>query len=562
MSSPVSVGDVLGGKFRVQRVLGTGGMGVIVAAFHLQLEQEVALKFLLADAAKQPEVVARFAREARAAAKIQSEHVARVLDVGTLETGAPYMVMEYLEGEDLDGVLKREGRLALVDTVSWMLQACEAIAEAHAMGIIHRDLKPANLFLAERSDGSRSVKVLDFGISKVSMEGQVADASLTRTSAVMGSPMYMSPEQLRSSRDVDARADIWALGITLYELICGKGPFSSGTVPEVCAAILKEAPQPPRELRDDLPPGLEAVILRCLEKDVAKRYANVAELALALLSFAPPGSEVSIERISRVLQKGARALRGGTFAGPEAGPLEPTKLTPASPLELAATKPSRPGASMAEALAETKLERGAPGSAAGADPSATGNATSISALDARQSGAPPERSRAGLVIGAVLVAVAMAAGAAAFMRGKPPSTPEVTTAAEPPDPPGSAAPPQETAPAAAPLAEPPVPPPVAAEASAAPGVEKAAPVEKAPIDPRKLPWGKKPGAAASASASAAVSATPSASAAAVAPSADASATPTSSPSAAPSAAASAAPSAAPKTTPKAPSSAGAGSAKP
>ncbi|MEJ7729699.1 MAG: serine/threonine-protein kinase [Polyangiaceae bacterium] len=549
MSSPVSVGDVLGGKFRVERVLGTGGMGVIVAAFHLQLEQEVALKFLLADAAKQPEVVARFAREARAAAKIQSEHVARVIDVGTLETGAPYMVMEYLEGEDLDGLIKREGRVALVDAVSWVLQACEAIAEAHAMGIIHRDLKPANLFLAERSDGSRSIKVLDFGISKVSVEGQMADASLTRTSAVMGSPMYMSPEQLRSARDVDARADIWALGITLYELVCGKGPFSSGTVPEVCAAILKEAPQPPRELREDLPPGLEAVILRCLEKDVTKRYANVAELALALLSFAPPGSEMSIERISRVLQKGARSLRGGgSFAGPEGSPVEPIRGTPASPLELAATNLSRPGPALAEALAETKLEHSTPGAAVAADPSATANATSISALDARPGGAPPERSRAGLVIAAVLLVVAAAAGTTALIR-KPAATPEVTTAGEGVEAPVPPEPPVETAAAAAPALPPAVgTPPVAAEASAAPTAQKA------PVDPRKQPWGKKPGAAASASASAA----PSAAAADEAPSAEPGPTPSSTPSAAPSTA----PSAAPKTAPKASSSAAAGASKP
>src|SRR5262249_54974882 len=156
----------------------------------------------------------------------QSEHVARVLDVGTLDTGAPYMVMEYLEGEDLDLALKAKTVLSLHEVVRYILQACEAVAEAHALGIIHRDLKPANLFLAERADGSRSIKVLDFGISKLMPEGQAVDASLTKTHAVMGSPMYMSPEQLRSARDVDARADIWALGVILYEMLCGKGPFS------------------------------------------------------------------------------------------------------------------------------------------------------------------------------------------------------------------------------------------------------------------------------------------------------------------------------------------------
>ena len=174
MSAPVKEGDVLGGKFRVERVLGTGGMGVIVAAYHLQLEQHVALKFLLPEAAKEEGVVLRFAREARAAAKIQSEHVARVLDVGTLDTGAPYMVMEYLEGHDLDQLIKSRGPLPAPEAVGYLMQACEAVAEAHALGIVHRDLKPANIFVADRADGRKSVKVLDFGISKVMQIGRAS----------------------------------------------------------------------------------------------------------------------------------------------------------------------------------------------------------------------------------------------------------------------------------------------------------------------------------------------------------------------------------------------------
>ncbi|HVY44480.1 MAG TPA: serine/threonine-protein kinase, partial [Minicystis sp.] len=319
MAAPVSEGQVLGGKFRVERVLGTGGMGVVVAAFHLQLEQRVALKFLLPEAAKEEQVVQRFAREARAAAKIQSEHVARVLDVGTLDTGAPYMVMEYLEGRDLDDAIKADGPLPVQVAVGYLMQACEAVAEAHALGIVHRDLKPANLFVAERADGKRSIKVLDFGISKVLPHAQAsAEPSLTATSAIMGSPMYMSPEQLRSSRDVDVRADIWALGIVLYEMLTGANPFESGTVAEVCASILKDKPKPLSALRDDVPDGLEAVILRCIEKDPDKRYANVAELTVALLSFGPPGCEHSIERVSSVLRnvslRSAQVARAGTPA--------------------------------------------------------------------------------------------------------------------------------------------------------------------------------------------------------------------------------------------------------
>src|SRR4051812_29611172 len=209
----VREGDVLAGKYRVDKILGAGGMGVVVAAHHVQLDERVAIKFLLPEALGNAEAVARFAREARAAVKIKSEHVARVIDVGTLETGAPYMVMEYLEGGDLSQVLASRGPLPVEEAVEYVLQACEAIAHAHALGIVHRDLKPANLFLIRRPDGTNAIKVLDFGISKV-MPGKSAssDNAMTRTRTVMGSPLYMSPEQMASTRDVDGRTDLWALG--------------------------------------------------------------------------------------------------------------------------------------------------------------------------------------------------------------------------------------------------------------------------------------------------------------------------------------------------------------
>src|SRR6188768_2962187 len=201
-------GHVLAGKYRIERVLGQGGMGVVVAATHLQLGERVALKFLLPQAIHNPEAVERFAREARAAVKIKSEHVARVSDVGLLESGAPYMVMEYLEGYDLSTWLQQRGPLPVEQAVEFILQACEAIAEAHALGIVHRDLKPANLFVIQRADGVLSVKVLDFGISKAT--GLIGSGDMTTTSAVMGSPYYMSPEQMGSTKDTDTRADIWA----------------------------------------------------------------------------------------------------------------------------------------------------------------------------------------------------------------------------------------------------------------------------------------------------------------------------------------------------------------
>src|SRR5450432_3197834 len=243
-------------------------MGVVVRAHHLQLDQRVAIKFMLREALANPEAVARFAREARAAVRIKSEHVARVSDVGTLENGAPYLVMEYLEGSDLSAWVERDGAMPIEQATEFVLQACEAIAEAHALGIVHRDLKPANLFVVRRADGLWSIKVLDFGISKVSSHGASgADAHLTRTAAVMGSPLYMPPEQMASSKSVDARADIWALGIILYELLTGKAPFVGDTLPEVCVKIATEPPPALRSFRPELPPALEAVILRCLEKD-------------------------------------------------------------------------------------------------------------------------------------------------------------------------------------------------------------------------------------------------------------------------------------------------------
>jgi eukaryotic-like serine/threonine-protein kinase len=307
METPIAAGSVLAGKYRVERVIGEGGMGVVIAAFHEGLKQKVALKFLHGAHARNHEVVARFLREGRAAAQIQSEHVGRVTDVGTLDNGAPYLVMEYLDGSDLSGLLRKSGTLSVDDAVDYVLQACEAIAEAHMVGIVHRDLKPANLFLTARRDGSPCVKVLDFGISKVSASAGDTEA-LTRTTGTMGSPLYMSPEQLRSARDVDARTDLWAIGVILFEILTGQQPFLADEVPQLTIKIVMEPPTPLRSLRPDVPPGLDSVIMRCLEKDPAGRYSNVGELALALAPFASRRSRLSIDRIVGVLQSAGIAL--------------------------------------------------------------------------------------------------------------------------------------------------------------------------------------------------------------------------------------------------------------
>ncbi|MEO8903019.1 MAG: protein kinase, partial [Polyangiaceae bacterium] len=292
--------QLIAGKYRIERVLGRGGMGVVVAAHHVVLDQVVAIKFLLPEALGSAEAVARFEREARAAVKIQSEHVARVTDVGRLETGAPYMVMELLRGRDLEVLLRERGPLPLTDVADYVLQAGEAIAEAHGLGIVHRDLKPPNLFLTERADGSSCIKVLDFGISKLTSANSSGDQGMTSTSAVMGSPLYMSPEQLMSARDVDMRTDIWALGVICFELLTGKLPFEAETLPQLCMAISLSAPTPLRSYRPDLPLEVEAMVLRCLNKDPGKRYATVAAFAADLVKFAPQHARLSAERIERL----------------------------------------------------------------------------------------------------------------------------------------------------------------------------------------------------------------------------------------------------------------------
>jgi serine/threonine protein kinase len=350
MEAPVSVGEVLAGKYRVDRVLGMGGMGVVVAAYDLMLERRVAIKFLLNDALQNPEIVARFAREARSAVRIESEHIARVIDVGVLPVGAPYIVMEYLEGNDLAHRVATQGAVPVEEAVDYLLQACEAVAEAHALGIVHRDLKPANLFLTRRADGTNFVKVLDFGISKVTSgaHGSQPDLSLTKTSAVMGSPMYMAPEQMRSTRAVDPRADVWALGVILYELLSGKMPFEATTMPELCALVLTEQPPPLRDRCPWVPPAVAAAIDRCLQKEPGLRFANVSEFANALVDFGPQKSRASAERISRVLRAAGVATHS---------------LAPQSP---AAAVDPRPGESTSAAWSPTTTGSGRRGNVASA----------------------------------------------------------------------------------------------------------------------------------------------------------------------------------------------------
>ena len=292
-------GDVVAGKYRVESVIGQGGMGVVLGAQDTSLGRRVAIKFLSPGKSRNDSAVARFVREARAAASIQSEHVVRVFEVSTLPNGASYIVMEHLSGGDLSQVLDSRGPLPFQEAVDYLLQACEAIGEAHGYGIVHRDLKPQNLFLMTSPDGLPFVKVLDFGISKA-----VDDLApnLTSTDAVMGTPLYMSPEQVRSLKNVDLRSDIWALGAILFELLTNAPVFEAATVTALCAAIAMDPPIPLRAKRPDAPAALEAVILRCMHKDPLGRYEDVAALAEALAPFASERGHVSVARIARVVR--------------------------------------------------------------------------------------------------------------------------------------------------------------------------------------------------------------------------------------------------------------------
>ncbi|MFO0743109.1 MAG: serine/threonine-protein kinase [Labilithrix sp.] len=295
-TSPINVGDIVD-KYRVERLLGVGAMGVVAAARHTTLDQVVAIKFLIEHKFGTPEEsIARVLGVARAAAKIQSDYVCRVSVVGMLTSGIPYMVMEYLEGNDLEEELMNRGQLELGEAVDYILQALDAIAAAHSLGIVHRDLKPANLFLARRPDGSRRVKVLDFGISK---GAGPTKQRITRDTRALGTPAYMPPEQIREPMGVDHRADIWALGAILYESITGQMAFVGNNVKEVLDRVLAEDPCPIPQLRPETPAALVGSVQRALVRDRDQRWATAAMFARSLSpfgSFAVLGSLANVQR--------------------------------------------------------------------------------------------------------------------------------------------------------------------------------------------------------------------------------------------------------------------------
>ena len=392
-------GEVISGKYEIVRVIGEGGMGVVFEAKHLKLHQRVAIKMLLPDMLTHDVIVSRFEREARASGQLRNRHTVRVIDVDVTAQGLPYMVMEYLAGHDLQTELDLRERLPVDEAVHYMLQACAAMVEAHQLGIVHRDLKPANLFLALEPDGRDAsaarlviVKVLDFGISKLHVEG---DVRLTVAESVIGTAMYMSPEQVRSSGEVDARTDIWALGIILFELISGRPPWL-GSPTQLAAMVVSEDAPDVRTYAADVPAEVAAIITKALKRDPNERYADVRQLALALTPYAPAG--------------GARLPSSMRFAQASIAPPR-VSLRPAA-LEDANTILQAP------AVSESRMGGGGPGTTPGWT----------------QSGQPAARNRTLLIgfVAAFVVGLFIVGGVAtAWVRSHPTAAAEPSSAVVP-----------------------------------------------------------------------------------------------------------------------------------
>ena len=310
MAEIPKVGETLRGKYRLEGVLGEGGMAVVFRATAPSAPAGVAVKVLRPEMLAMPDLAARFERETRTASRLTGPHLVRVVDVDTTESGLPFMVMDLLEGHDLAEELDLRGPLPPDEAVAYVRQACDAMTEAHELGVVHRDLKPSNLFLCDEDD-TRTVKVLDFGISKVVGKGAEEDIRTTHADTSVGTPLYMSPEQVRSSTDVDARTDVWSLGVILYELLVGRPPFTGSTT-TATAMILAQEPEPPSTLRTDVPKELDALIARALSKRAGERYADTAAFAAALLPFAPP-SPIGGERLARIVAE-AHANRDARLA--------------------------------------------------------------------------------------------------------------------------------------------------------------------------------------------------------------------------------------------------------
>jgi serine/threonine-protein kinase len=295
----------LSAKYQIVSKLGQGGVGRVLLARNLHLKSVVAIKLLAVQAT---DSAARLVREARAVAALRSQHVARVIDVEVPANGAPFIVMEYLRGRDLAQLIAVGGALPAPVAVDYMMQALEALAEAHTGGIVHRDLKPANLFAAEDVAEGTCIKVLDFGLAKYTSHHDTSSGAITESGSILGTPSYMAPEQFLDAQQADARSDVWALGATLFELLSGVPPFRGASLPQLYAAVMHGPIPDVRALRPTLPEGLAAVVNACLTRDPAGRYATALDLATALAPFGSAAAVRYLERVRRISRHDSRAV--------------------------------------------------------------------------------------------------------------------------------------------------------------------------------------------------------------------------------------------------------------
>ena len=441
----IQAGSVIAGKYRVIRHIGKGGMGMVVEARHLSFDGRVAIKLLLPEFMSYTEASGRFLREARAAAKLGSQNVAQVIDTGTLAGGEPFLVMEYLAGEDLAIHARAHGPIAIGEAVDWVAQACDALAEAHDKGIIHRDIKPANLFLTRRPDGGPLIKVLDFGISKVLGDGE-HDVALTHTTTILGSALYMSPEQMQSAKRVDRRTDVYALGVCLFELIGGTQPYFAESFPELCAKVFTSPPASLRALRPEVPEGLEKAIERALARDPDKRWQGIVELMVGISPWARMDTRARMKAVIERYRPGTELL-----------PLAPLVM-PGASREASIPPPSREPA--AQAAPHAREARRAPLVAA-EERGGVGTAATI-ASDHAAARPTPARWPWFVAVGGVAVAAALAwrvgasgepavveSSAAAPATNQPAAAPPAVEVAAPAQPALPAAPATTSAPSSA-----------------------------------------------------------------------------------------------------------------
>jgi eukaryotic-like serine/threonine-protein kinase len=460
----VGVGEIFLDKFRVDAILGHGGMGVVAACTHLALNERVAIKMLRRDVLDDADAVERFMREAQAASKLKSEYVARVTDVGRSRANVPYMVMEYLYGHDLDELLAERGNLGLPWAVELTLQACDALGEAHSLGIVHRDVKPSNLFVTWRPDGSPLIKVLDFGISKALHSEALR---LTQTQSLLGTPAYMSPEQMRSARHVDARTDIWSLGTVLYEMLEGRRPFEAESFSEMC---VKVAVDPPGAMTHT-PLALQPVVLRCLAKSPEQRYASMAELGRELVPFShdPHHAQVLADRMARTLRRSQLFDSGPARTDSLGGP------RPDEPIGAPTTLPTRPTPPTPRAIPSPRTPPELPVPPP-LDPTSAATRNPAEPRLSRTYVVPRRRRRRAVLIAAALAGAAMIGVVVSRTRDPSPSTRAIT------DPPSTSQPVTPPRPAPAPPLQDGASPSAQA-GSSAPGAPVAAPDPFGPAAP-------------------------------------------------------------------------------